>query len=258
MYLDINDTNKSKPHLIPFNKYVAGSYFGDSDIFLSQLRDSTAMCLVEVNALVLSKKDLAYLISEEKKVGTDMSILAYERSNVHIERIIDALVKNDVVYTFAHRKYPDLNMTRNTACEFARKYIQKYLDDKIDKLLKLTKNEKIVLSALKNEEVLNSAGNENNESSKDFCVDFYKELEEQKKIEQIKYEREISKYDADLSKMRENAKHIQIAALRIKTNNRMINSRLNDIQETDRIISEKQKSIEDSVYRLLVRFDPGT
>lgn len=106
---------KGSSNLIPFNKYLSGSYFGDSDIFLNQLRDSTAMCLVEVNALVLSKDDLTYVISKEEKVGRDMSILAYEKANVHIKRMIDGLVNEEKVYKFAHRKYPDLNMKRNTA-----------------------------------------------------------------------------------------------------------------------------------------------
>ena len=43
LYLDINDQINGKPQLIAFNKYLAGSYFGDSDIFCCKLRDSTAM-----------------------------------------------------------------------------------------------------------------------------------------------------------------------------------------------------------------------
>ncbi len=33
MFININDQINGQPHLIGFNKYVEGSYFGDSDIF---------------------------------------------------------------------------------------------------------------------------------------------------------------------------------------------------------------------------------
>ena len=56
--------------------------------------------------------------------------------------------------------------------------------------------------------------------------------------------------------MKKTAKDIQDAALKIKANNRMINSRFYDIQETGRQISQKLESTEDLVYRLLVRVDP--
>ena len=39
LFLDINDNRNSEPVLVPFNKYLKGSYFGDNDIFCKQLRD---------------------------------------------------------------------------------------------------------------------------------------------------------------------------------------------------------------------------
>ena len=123
--------------------------------------------------------------------------------------------------------------------------MKKHLQTKIDRL---NKNEKIVLRALDREAKILSSKKVLNEEERDIPTP-----EEVKKMEQMKYDREIKKYDDDLTKMRKNAQHIQNAALRVKTNNRIIHSRLLDIQETDRLVSQKNQSIEESIYRLLVR-----
>lgn len=47
--------------MVPFNVYVEGSYFGDSDIFVDEsrsVRDSTAIASVVSYLLVITKKEL--------------------------------------------------------------------------------------------------------------------------------------------------------------------------------------------------------
>ena len=69
----------------------------------------------DINALVLSKDDLKAVIEKDKTMGDKMALLAYKRETVHIERMIDALVKRNLVDEFAHQVYPDMNIKRETA-----------------------------------------------------------------------------------------------------------------------------------------------
>jgi len=64
LYIDINqglgELNLNR-NLVPFNLYVAGSYFGDVDVLVNEsknMRDGTAMAEVVTNLLVLNRKDL--------------------------------------------------------------------------------------------------------------------------------------------------------------------------------------------------------
>lgn len=202
--------------------------------------------MTEVNALVLTKEDLSYVISKDKEIGNKMALLAYERATQHVKRIINSLVREGRVKEFAKRVYPDAAIKRKTAAEFLRKLIRNYLENKP---AALNNNERIMLRSLNDEEELRSS------KIPQIQVE-PPSAKETEQIEQIKFNREKSKYEDDLLNMQKHAKHIQTSALRIKTNNRMINNRLLDIQETDRLISQKNESMEDLVYRLLVRVDP--
>ncbi|CAI2382508.1 unnamed protein product [Moneuplotes crassus] len=250
MYMDINDQINGESKLIAFNKYKAGSYFGDSDIFCSQLRDSNAMCLQDVNALVLSKKDLETVIGKDKKTGDKMALLAYKRANVHASRMIDALVKEDRVYEFVHRVYPEMNIKRNTACDFLREYIQNYIKNKHDKL---TPNEKQILAAFNKENKMISTKKVVEEDS----ATNIPTIEEYKEMEKLKYNREMAKYQPGLAKIRKTAKSIQSATLKIKANNTpsASHSKLHEITQTSSLIAQKNESIEETLYRLLVRLD---
>uniref|UniRef100_A0A7S3N8U7 Cyclic nucleotide-binding domain-containing protein n=1 Tax=Euplotes harpa TaxID=151035 RepID=A0A7S3N8U7_9SPIT len=244
--LDINDKINGKPILIPFNKYRPGSYFGDSDIFCKQLRDSNAFCTTDVNVLVLSQDDLISIVQKDEELAETMTMIAMERSSVHIQRMCTALVKHSKVTEFARKIYPDTGVKRNTAAEFARNLVRLYLEKKPKEL---SKEERMVLRALNEEKVLSSAVVPEMEVEP-------LSLEEKQKIEKAKIVREQAKYSEGLGRMRDNAKEIQKSTLRIKTNNRLINSRLNDINESARIISQKQSSMEELVYRILVRVSP--
>lgn len=246
MSLDINDQVVGASNLVPYNKYIEGSYFGDSDIFMKQIRDSTATWLTEVNALILSKTDLTYVIAKDKEVGDKMSLLAYERSTQHIKRMISALVKENKVSEFAKKLYPDTGVKRNTPAEYARGMIRKYLNSKPGEL---NKHERKVLRALDDEDLISSAKIPNIPPESPA-------LDEKLKMEKVKEEREKAKYREDLVSLKKNAKDIQESALRIKTNNRIIGSRLHDIQDTARLVNQKYSSMEDTVYRLLVRVTP--
>jgi len=238
---------KGTPDLIAFNKYFAGSYFGDSEIFCQMLRDSTVMCLTDVNALVLSKDNLTQVIDKDIEVGKKMSMIAFEKAQVHVRKIIDALVNEEKYDQLAKRLYPDMTIKRNTAAEFIRNLITKYIKSKKSNL---TKNERKLVRAFSREEDILS--------SKLVALSPLKipTINETKQVQKLKNNREKAKYQDDLIRMKKTAKDIQDAALKIKANNRMINSRFYDIQETGRQISQKLESTEDLVYRLLVRVDP--
>ena len=242
--LDINDKIHGEPIFVSFNKYSPGSYFGDSDIFLKQLRDSSAFWVTDVNTLVIVQEDLQILISKDEELCHYMSTIAFERNSIHIQRMIEALVKQNKVIEFAKKLYPDTGVKRNTSAEYAREFIKKYLESN---LKTLTRNEKIVLHALNDEEIHASTLALPEMEIKPPTN------EELLKIEKLKLDRENSKYSDSLKKLEDQAKKIQKSTLRIKTNNRVITSRLNDINETARLISQKQSSMEEIVYRLLVR-----
>jgi hypothetical protein len=192
LYLDINDQLNGAPNLLAFNKYEAGSYFGDSDIFCQQLRDSTAMCLSDVNALILSKDDLSYLIEKDNEIGKQMSLVAFEKANQHIKKMIHALIDNNLVKKFAKCLYPDLKAKRNTAAEYARNLMSNYFE--VHKK-HLTKSEKIVKRALNSEVDLLS-------SKKVFQEVLSSDLKEKAKIKNLKEARERAKYTETLEKMR--------------------------------------------------------
>lgn len=67
MYIDTKLPDD--PPSIPFNLYVEGSYFGDSDIFVSSSlnnRDCTAKAEVESNLLVITRVEIFALFKRFK------------------------------------------------------------------------------------------------------------------------------------------------------------------------------------------------
>ena len=58
---DLTDGETDVPYLIPFNMYVEGSYFGDSDVLADKTndgRDGTAIVDSESKILLITRKDL--------------------------------------------------------------------------------------------------------------------------------------------------------------------------------------------------------
>ena len=90
MYYDFNQGQNGIIEYLPFNLYVESSYFGDSDIFVSEdrnVRDSTAIAEVECQLLVITRKELLEILRRFKKVQQEMKEVAKERRKHH-ERAI--------------------------------------------------------------------------------------------------------------------------------------------------------------------------
>lgn len=84
---------------VPFNLYVEGSYFGDSDIFQIEqnernVRDSTAISDVESQLLVITKKELMDVFKRFKDISREMKSIGYERKKHHLKSINQILDKN--------------------------------------------------------------------------------------------------------------------------------------------------------------------
>ena len=82
---------------------MEGSYFGDSDIFSTNgkergytknLRDCTAISVVESQLLVITRKDLLDLFEKFKPIEEEMREVGLERKNHHIRSIKEAIERN--------------------------------------------------------------------------------------------------------------------------------------------------------------------
>lgn len=95
MYYDVNEGNQDGITInLPFNLFVEGSYFGDSDIFISDDRNNrecTAIAACESQLLVITRKELLDLIKRFKKVGSEMKELAVERKKHHDKAILQTI-----------------------------------------------------------------------------------------------------------------------------------------------------------------------
>jgi CRP-like cAMP-binding protein len=91
MYYDLNEKLEGKPILVPFNLYVEGSYFGDSDIFsaegIKSVRDSTAISVFESQLLVITKKELLEIFHRFKDIKEEMKKVGEERKKHHSKSI---------------------------------------------------------------------------------------------------------------------------------------------------------------------------
>ena len=87
MYFNVNEGNMDGKIInIPFNLYVEGSYFGDSDLFVTEnrnVRDCTAIAVIECQLLVITRKELFELIRRFKKVLVEMREVSFERKKHH-------------------------------------------------------------------------------------------------------------------------------------------------------------------------------
>lgn len=101
MYFNVNEgANDGKIINIPFNLYVEGSYFGDSDLFVTEnrnVRDCTAIAVIECQLLVITRKELFDIIRRFKKVFVEMREVSFERKKHHerqIKQVIEKYKKN--------------------------------------------------------------------------------------------------------------------------------------------------------------------
>ena len=86
MYFDLNLQHDGHTVNVPFNLYVEGSYFGDSDIFVSEgrnARDCSAIAVVETQLLVITRKELFELFRRFKNIAQAMREVGIERKKHH-------------------------------------------------------------------------------------------------------------------------------------------------------------------------------
>lgn len=86
MYYDINEAHEGIVINLPFNLYVEGSYFGDSDVLINQGkdgRDGTAQAEIECQLLVITKKELNNLLRRFNSIKKEMKKVAKERRKHH-------------------------------------------------------------------------------------------------------------------------------------------------------------------------------
>lgn len=91
---DLTDGETDVPYLIPFNMYVEGSYFGDSDVLAdttNEGRDGTALVDSKSVIYVIVRKDLLQVLKMFKhSYYREMRIIAKER-RIHHKSAIDEL-----------------------------------------------------------------------------------------------------------------------------------------------------------------------
>ena len=71
-----------KPKNVPIHKYVAGSYFGDSDVLLNQGRDgreSTARAMMDCMLQVITREKLLYILKKFPIIKQEMRSIAGQR-----------------------------------------------------------------------------------------------------------------------------------------------------------------------------------
>jgi CRP-like cAMP-binding protein len=85
------------PVLVPFNLYIEGSYFGDSDILVDNqknIRDSTAIADVRSELLVITRLELLNILEKYKKIDKEMRLISKERKKHHNKAISSVIDKN--------------------------------------------------------------------------------------------------------------------------------------------------------------------
>ena len=87
MYFDLNDSIEGAPPVnIPFNLYVEGSYFGDSDLFVNEgfnVRDCTAISRHDSWLLVITRRELFNILHRFPKIKKEMQLVSQERRLYH-------------------------------------------------------------------------------------------------------------------------------------------------------------------------------
>ena len=93
---DILEGKTDAPFNTPFNMYVEGSYFGDSDVLgdlENEGRDGTALVDAESNLYVITRKDLMAVLNMKqfkKTIAKEMMTIARER-RIHHKNAIEEL-----------------------------------------------------------------------------------------------------------------------------------------------------------------------
>jgi CRP-like cAMP-binding protein len=104
---DLTEGETDAPYLIPFNMYVEGSYFGDSDVLAdtsNEGRDGYALVDAKSIIYVIVRKDLLQVLHSYLK---EMRIIAKER-RLHHKSAIDELkmqnmhVKKKLIKNYKH------------------------------------------------------------------------------------------------------------------------------------------------------------
>ena len=81
---------------MPFNMYIGGSYFGDSDVLIDETRDGTALVDAESNLFAISKKDIKEVLEffPKSDIKREMLKVAQERREYHKESIEELKLAN--------------------------------------------------------------------------------------------------------------------------------------------------------------------
>lgn len=95
---DLTEGQIDQPYHIPFNMYVAGSYFGDSDVLAdtnNEGRDGTAIVDSESVIYVITRRDLLSVMKHFKNTySKEMNFIAKERRQHHKEAIEELKLQN--------------------------------------------------------------------------------------------------------------------------------------------------------------------
>ena len=108
---DILEGKVDVPFNTPFNMYVEGSYFGDSDVLgdhENEGRDGTALVDAESNLYVITRKDLMEVLSMKqfkKTIAKEMMTIARERRIHHKNAIEELKLQNQHVSKRLLKKY---------------------------------------------------------------------------------------------------------------------------------------------------------
>ena len=100
MMYDLMEGLIKTTYMIPFNMYVEGSYFGDSDVlgdWDNEGRDGTALVDAQSNLFVVTRQDLMSILNKKafkEKVAKEMMTIARERRLHHKEAIEELKLQN--------------------------------------------------------------------------------------------------------------------------------------------------------------------
>ena len=100
---DILEGATDVPFNCPFNMYVEGSYFGDSDVLgdlENEGRDGTALVDAESNLFVITRKELSQVLNMKqfkKSIAKEMRTIARERRIHHKNAIEELKLQNQHV-----------------------------------------------------------------------------------------------------------------------------------------------------------------
>lgn len=96
LMFDMLEGQTDEPQYAPFNMYVEGSYFGDSDVLgdhENEGRDGTAIVDAESNLYVITRKSLLEVLNKKQfkhTIAKEMKQIARER-RIHHKNSIEEL-----------------------------------------------------------------------------------------------------------------------------------------------------------------------